>query len=155
MTLVEMIFKEDFLVAQAGNFESHCCILTRTEWIIARLVSTIYYISYDMGHMTWHEWLVPHHNKLGHIWHGSSCQKCKNTSWKPSVKPKYFVHEIKNQAEHLIFVPFGSPSRWFLGTLTISILIKLILNWGIRQEPAAAKFYSMVLSNGKPRSWCN
>jgi len=125
MKLVEMIFKEDFLVAQAGNFESHCCLLTRIEWILARLIWTLWYsqydipygIPYDMGHMTWHELLVPQHNKLGHIWHGSSCQKCKNTSWKPSVKPKYFVHEIKNQAEHLIFVPFGSPSRWFWGLL--------------------------------------
>ena len=113
---------------------------------------------YDMYHMKWgiwygpwfiwHELLVSHQNQLGHIWHGPSCQNAKHTSWKPSVKPKYFVHEIKKSGGTSNICTVGCPSRWFFGCI-LSVYsydephnIKLMVNWRILKAPLATKFYS-------------
>ena len=52
----------------------------------------------------------------------------KKKSWKPSVKPKYFVREIKNLAERLTFGTVDSSSRWSLGRVLLFDLKSLLLS---------------------------
>ena len=129
---------------------------------------------YDMYHiqrsiwygpwLIWHELLLSQQNQLGHIiwliFDMVHLAKMQNTSWKPSVKPKYFVHEIKKSGGTsnicTVWLSFTVVFGCILSVYSYyeSYNIKLMVNWRILKVPLTTKFYSMVLSNGI-RSWYN
>ena len=75
---------------------------------------------------------------------------CKNTSWKPSVKPKYFVHEIKNRAERLTFSTVGSSSRWLLGQVLLFGLKSLSLSLSLPQSLSLSVYSQFFVNPSSP-----
>ena len=110
------------------------CSIWYVPYDLGYTIWALWFGPYDMFHMIWITWYVPY--DIAQIFHDSAVQirsyltwsnlpKCKNTSWKPSVKPKYFVHEIKKSGgtSNICTVWFSFTVVFGMCTLTISLLI--------------------------------